>query len=161
MWFVRCYFKLSYDSHVILTLKNSVVTVSKTNGAILVAKVFGLLWSNCSNPVGTSVFLNLSTFSPHKSDVWIIYMSHISQSIFHQHCAPIAVISCHFTPDGGWGWGWGVGGLYQQGSALFPALIRKHTPSKYEMKCTVEVWERMSNFFPHFIVDMITYPCWG
>ena len=26
--------------------------------------------------------------------------------------------------------------------------------------CTVEVWEWMSNFMPHFKVDVITYPCW-
>ena len=26
--------------------------------------------------------------------------------------------------------------------------------------CTIEVWEWISNFFPHFITDVITYPCW-
>ena len=26
--------------------------------------------------------------------------------------------------------------------------------------CTVEVWEWKSNFIPHFIMDVITYPCW-
>ena len=26
--------------------------------------------------------------------------------------------------------------------------------------CTVEAWEWISNFIPHFIVDVITYPCW-
>ena len=25
---------------------------------------------------------------------------------------------------------------------------------------SVEVYERMSNFIPHFIVGVITYPCW-
>ena len=25
---------------------------------------------------------------------------------------------------------------------------------------TVEVWEWISNFIPHFIMDMIAYPCW-
>ena len=25
---------------------------------------------------------------------------------------------------------------------------------------TVEVWEWISNFIPHFIMDVITYPCW-
>ena len=25
--------------------------------------------------------------------------------------------------------------------------------------CTVEVWEWLSNFMPHFIKDVITYPC--
>ena len=27
--------------------------------------------------------------------------------------------------------------------------------------CTIEVWEWISNFTPHFIMDVITYPCWG
>ena len=26
--------------------------------------------------------------------------------------------------------------------------------------CTVEVWERISNFISHLSVDVITYPCW-
>ena len=26
--------------------------------------------------------------------------------------------------------------------------------------CTVEVWEWISNFIPHFKMDIITYPCW-
>ena len=26
--------------------------------------------------------------------------------------------------------------------------------------CTVDVWEWISNFIPHFIMDVITYPCW-
>ena len=26
--------------------------------------------------------------------------------------------------------------------------------------CTVYVWERISNFIPHFIMDTITYSCW-
>ena len=25
---------------------------------------------------------------------------------------------------------------------------------------TIEVWEWISNFIPHFITDVITYPCW-
>ena len=27
-------------------------------------------------------------------------------------------------------------------------------------QCTVEVWERKSNFIPHFTGYVITYPCW-
>ena len=26
--------------------------------------------------------------------------------------------------------------------------------------CTLEVWEWVSNFIPHIIMDVITYPCW-
>ena len=26
--------------------------------------------------------------------------------------------------------------------------------------CIIEVWEWISNFIPHFIMDIITYPCW-
>ena len=26
--------------------------------------------------------------------------------------------------------------------------------------CTVEVWEWINNLIPHFIMDVITYPCW-
>ena len=25
---------------------------------------------------------------------------------------------------------------------------------------SVEVWEWIKNFIPHFIIDVITYPCW-
>ena len=25
---------------------------------------------------------------------------------------------------------------------------------------TVEVWEWIGNFIPHFMIDVITYPCW-
>ena len=25
---------------------------------------------------------------------------------------------------------------------------------------TIEVWEWISNFIPHFTMDVITYPCW-
>ena len=32
--------------------------------------------------------------------------------------------------------------------------------SQTSNSCTVEVWECISNFIPHFIMDMITYPCW-
>ena len=27
--------------------------------------------------------------------------------------------------------------------------------------CTVEVWEWISKFIAHFLMDVITYPCWG
>ena len=27
--------------------------------------------------------------------------------------------------------------------------------------CTIEVWEWISNFIPHFIMDVITDPCWN
>ena len=26
--------------------------------------------------------------------------------------------------------------------------------------CIIEVWEWLSNFIPHFIMDVITYLCW-
>ena len=26
--------------------------------------------------------------------------------------------------------------------------------------CTIDVWEAMSNFIPHFIIDVITYLYW-
>ena len=51
-----------------------------------------------------------------------------------------------------------------------PAWISNHMPSKVWDEiinpfpnfngCTVEVWEWISNFTPHFIMDLITYPCW-
>ena len=53
---------------------------------------------------------------------------------------------------------------------LNPAGISNHTPSKlwdeiiYPLPnfngCTVEVWKWISNFISHFIIDVITYPCW-
>ena len=27
--------------------------------------------------------------------------------------------------------------------------------------CTIEIWKWIRNFIPHFIKDIITYPCWG
>ena len=53
---------------------------------------------------------------------------------------------------------------------LIPAWITYHMPGKvcdeitYPFPnfngCTVEVWEWKTNFIPHFIMDLITYPCW-
>ena len=33
-------------------------------------------------------------------------------------------------------------------------------PFSYFNGATVEVWEWISKFIPHFIMDVITYPCW-
>ena len=32
--------------------------------------------------------------------------------------------------------------------------------SQTSMACTIEVWEWISNSIPHFIMGIITYPCW-
>ena len=62
------------------------------------------------------------------------------------------------------------GPLYQHGSTLIPAWISNRMSIKvwdgitYPFLnfngCTVEVSEWISNFIPHFIMDVITYLCW-
>ena len=56
------------------------------------------------------------------------------------------------------------------GFTLIPAWISTHVPSKvcygitYQFSnfngVTVEVWEWISNFIPHFTGHVITHPCW-
>ena len=51
-----------------------------------------------------------------------------------------------------------------------PAWISNHLPGKGWDEitypsincngCTVEAWELIGNFIPHFIMDVIDYPCW-
>ena len=53
---------------------------------------------------------------------------------------------------------------------LIPAWISNRMSSKVQDKiaypfpnfniCTIEVWEWINNFMPHFLMDVITYPCW-
>ena len=62
------------------------------------------------------------------------------------------------------------GPFYRHGFTLIPVWIRNRMPSEvwdeiiYPFPnfngCTVKVWECISNFIPHFITDVITYPCW-
>ena len=61
------------------------------------------------------------------------------------------------------------GRFYQHGLTLIPALISDPIhykvwdeiayPSPNFNGCTVEVWEWVSNFTPHFTRHVITYPC--
>ena len=61
------------------------------------------------------------------------------------------------------------GPFHQHGLTLIPAWLSNHMLSKicdevtYSFpnfnSCTVEVWEWISNFTPHFMMDVITYPC--
>ena len=56
------------------------------------------------------------------------------------------------------------------GEASIPALINNHMPSKVGDEMTypfpnfngaaVEGWESISNFIPHIMMDVITYPSW-
>ena len=60
--------------------------------------------------------------------------------------------------------------LTEHGLTLIPAYISNHMSSKpwdeiiYPFPifngCIVRIWEWVSNFIPHFIMDEITYPCW-
>ena len=63
--------------------------------------------------------------------------------------------------------------FYQHGLTEIPPCISNHTSMKLwdwiiqpfpnfsgtTEVCTDEVWEWISNFIPHFIMDVITYPC--
>ena len=58
----------------------------------------------------------------------------------------------------------------QQAMALFPEWISDYMNYKCEMKLIIhfpnfnggasEVWDEINNFIPHFMMDVITYPCW-
>ena len=60
--------------------------------------------------------------------------------------------------------------FYEHGLTLIPAWINDHMPGNgwygitYPFPnfngCTIELWEWISNFIPHFVMGMITYPCW-
>ena len=65
---------------------------------------------------------------------------------------------------------WPSGPFYCHALTLIPAWISNHMARKvwdeitYPFpnfnSCTVEVWEWISHFIPHFIMIVITYPCW-
>ena len=60
--------------------------------------------------------------------------------------------------------------FYYHGLTWIPASINRHMPSKVWGEiiypflnfngCTVDVKEWISNFIPHFTMDVITYPHW-
>ena len=62
------------------------------------------------------------------------------------------------------------GYFYNHGLTLIPTCISNHMLSRVWCEITypflnfngnaVEVWERIYNFIPHFIMDVITYTCW-
>ena len=61
------------------------------------------------------------------------------------------------------------GPFYKHGLTLTPAWISNRMPCKVLAEitslfpnfndCTIQVWKWISNFIPHFMVDVITYPC--
>ena len=67
-------------------------------------------------------------------------------------------------------WCWHLGSLYWHGLTLIPAWLSNHTPNKvwdeivYPFPnfngATIEVWEWIRNSTPHFIMGVITSPCW-
>ena len=69
----------------------------------------------------------------------------------------------HFSP-----WGWHMCVHIWPGTPFTNAGIRHHKPSKrgmhllqfYLIGWTVEIWEWINNFIPHFIMYVKTYPCW-
>ena len=60
--------------------------------------------------------------------------------------------------------------FYYHDLTLIPAWISNHMCSKVWDEITdpfpnftggtIKVWEWISNFIPHFVMDVITYPCW-
>ena len=64
-------------------------------------------------------------------------------------------------------WSCDLGPLYWHGWTLIPACINNHMPNNVCNAiihpvpnfngCTIEVWEWVSNCFPHFTIDAITY----
>ena len=63
-----------------------------------------------------------------------------------------------------------MGLFYQQGLTLIQTWVSVHPPSAEREEIahpfgifnrfTDEVWEWIGDFTPHFIMDVITYPCW-
>ena len=61
--------------------------------------------------------------------------------------------------------------IHKHGFSLIPAWISNHIHYKVWDEITflfpifngstVEVWEWISNFIPHFIGHVVTYPCWA
>ena len=61
------------------------------------------------------------------------------------------------------------GPFYKHGLTLTPAWISNRMPCKVLAEitslfpnfndCTIQVWKWISNFIPHFTMDVITYPC--
>ena len=90
-------------------------------------------------------YIDVAIYPCHKSKHWI------SQSL-------ISVRRCPQGP------------LYLHGLTLIPAWISNHIPSKVWDEIpypflnfngyTVEVYEWIRHFIPHFIMDVITYQCW-
>ena len=62
------------------------------------------------------------------------------------------------------------GPFYKHGLTLIPACISNHKHKKVWCEIThpfpnfngstVDILEWISNFIPHFLMDVITYPCW-
>ena len=65
---------------------------------------------------------------------------------------------------------WHLKPFYIHGLNLIPAYISNYMPNKMWDEITylfpnfsgvtIEGWEWISNFIPHFIMGVITYPCW-
>ena len=61
------------------------------------------------------------------------------------------------------------GPFYNHGLTLTPVWISNHMSSEvwdeitYSFPnfngCTIEIWELIRNVIPHYIMDVITYPC--
>ena len=96
--------------------------------------------------------------------IWIPSSGLIKQDLRLQ---PVYHICTHVCRALFW-WDY-MGSIYQSRSTLIPAWI-SHFPNTvwdeitYPLQnfngCTVEVSEWISSFIPHFILDVITYPCW-
>ena len=132
-----------------------------------------------------SIRLHLFIFSPIKY-MYIKYIHHICTST----CAPILVSVQGFQPwfktgitqhESVYLWFSGLdiilsgtfnlrGHFYLHGLNYIPAWISNHMPSKVWEQIiysfpnfsvsNIEIWEWISNFIPHFIMNVITYPHW-
>ena len=101
------------------------------------------------------------------------------ESRFHHYDIRISIVCVKYTWILVFSAGWcfqgrastSRGPFYKHGLTLIQAWVSNHMPSevwgesKYPFKnfngATVEVWEWITNFIPHILMDVISYPWWG
>ena len=108
----------------------------------------------CINTLRPSLNLKRQTFSTHKTTYSKAFLTKSSHIISHSLFVLQMTVLCRFMHV----------------LTLIPAWISNGMSSNVwdEITCpfptfngaTVEVWEWLSKLIPHFIMDVMNYPCW-
>ena len=124
-----------------------------------------ITWTNAAilliGPLGTNlseILIKIHTFSFRKMHL------KMSSGKWQPFCLALNVLT-----DDVCGIIWG--GFYKNGLTWIPAFISNNVssgvwdeiifPFPNFNSCIVKVWKWINNFIPYFIMDVITYPCWG